>query len=118
MGDKDYIQQGSIGDEFRKFGIPVHEYGKPHKNMFDMAMEKLALNGNKVAPHEILMVDDTLETGGLFAARHGLSFAWITGGNGITGQRVRDGVTLDGLLASARKQNKKIRPKYLVTVAV
>ncbi len=95
------LTQGSTGKYYEEIGGEVYWFGKPYPYIFDYALE--IANAKK---ETTVMVGDTVETDVLGATKAGLRTLLVTK-TGITGDFVKQGVTLDMLY-----QRHGVKPTY------
>jgi len=102
------IMHGTVIAEYRKLGGEVIEIGKPSKEVFQYALDKLKDEGIDARPSETLMIGDTIRTDG-GAVELGIKFALVIGDGGIIGQELSKGAKLEDLI-----KRDKFKPDFLL----
>lgn len=98
---KQVMTQGSTGRYYETMGGKVHWFGKPYPYIFEFALEKTGVQKEKT-----VMVGDTVETDVLGASKAGIRTLLATK-TGITGDFIKQGVTLESLY-----QKHGVQPTY------
>lgn len=98
---KQVMTQGSTGKYYETIGGKVHWFGKPYPYIFDFALQKTGAKKETT-----VMVGDTVETDVLGASKAGIRTLLATG-TGITGDFLKQGVSLDSLY-----QKYGVQPTY------
>jgi HAD superfamily hydrolase (TIGR01450 family) len=102
------VRQGTIAEMYRKMGGEVVETGKPHKAIYDFALDTLAADGAATDKSRILMIGDTVRTDILGANNAGIKSA-LTVETGVTAEAIARGALLDDIIAEG-----KGAPDYLI----
>jgi HAD superfamily hydrolase (TIGR01450 family) len=86
------IRQGSIAEAYRKIGGEVVEFGKPHREIYDLVFKDIEKRGRAVKKNKIFMVGDTIRTDIKGAKNAGIMSVLCTE-TGVTANEVKKRIT-------------------------
>lgn len=79
-GDRLVYCAGAIADLYKSLGGEVLYAGKPHKPIYDMALEQARAAGATITPGRVLAIGDSIRTDMTGAKNFGVDFLFMTAG--------------------------------------
>lgn len=105
------IRNGTIAEMFRKAGIEVVEFGKPHRNIYDYTFRLLQADGLKINKTRTCMIGDTVRTDIKGALNYGIK-AVLCMDTGITANEIAKGNSLENIC-----QAEKIDVQQIIQIS-
>lgn len=100
------IRQGSLAQAYRKMGGEVREFGKPHPEIYNYAMDLLQKE-QKVEKNKIAMIGDTVRTDIKGAVNFGI-VPVLCLETGMTQEEIRNGASLEEICAAEQVDDRLI----------